>query len=471
MTAGRIFRSRLRRAAEGKTGDRMKSACMGMMLLASAAAAQSSGPGIEVDEDALFADTATVADSADYVGNAAAQATAADTRSLGVSGSMVSAAALSANRLYFDSPDVEATALTAGAVGNLFLDARLQRGFRAYADLEWSVAPGRAGTVAGGETDSATTFRAPEIFLDANIAHRVYFRAGKQVLQWGRGYFFNPTDLINVERKAFFRRIGSREGVYGLKAHAPFGTSVNLYGFVDAQGVGRPDSLAGAAKAEFLLGRTEFAVMVWDKGGREPVYGADLSTRALGLDVKGEAAWFREFEARTLSFTSRFPVLRPRIYEWAPRASASVGKSFRVSGIQDRLTTVAEYYYNRPGSTDRRMPFPDDLIASPPAGLSGDAVLAALAATGFYEPNSYSRHYAAVFATFNRFIRSDMTLTFNAIGNLNQRCALLSAGVSYRDINDFGLSFYVNGFAGPENTEYTFSGQAIQAQVLAEALF
>src|SRR5690606_1366445 len=260
-------------------------------------------------------------------------------------------------------------------------------------------------------------------FLDANIARRVYFRAGKQVLQWGRGYFFNPTDLINVERKAFFRRIGSREGVYGLKAHAPFGTAVNLYGFVDAQGVGRPDSLAGAVKAEFLVGRTEFAVMAWDKGGSEPVFGADVSTRVLGLDVKGEAALFREFETRSLSFAGVVPVLSTRTYAWAPRASASLGKSFRVSGIQDRLTTVAEYYYNRPGSTERRMPFPDELIATPPAGLSADLAMAALAATGFYEPNSYSRHYAALFATFNRFIRSDMTLNLNAIGNLNQRCA------------------------------------------------
>src|SRR5690606_31466552 len=245
-----------------------------------------------------------------------------------------------------DSPDVAATALSAGAVGNLFLDARLQRGFRAFADLEWSVDPGlpESGAAVAG-TDSAVAFRVPEMFLDANIARRVYFRAGKQVLQWGRGYFFNPTDLINVERKAFFRRIGSREGVYGLKAHAPFGTAVNLYGFVDAQGVGRPDSLAGAVKAEFLLGRTEFAVMAWDKGGSEPVFGADVSTRMLGLDVKGEAALFREFEARTLSFAGGIPVLRTRTYAWAPRASASLGKSFRVSGIQDRLTTVAEYYY------------------------------------------------------------------------------------------------------------------------------
>src|SRR5690606_19165328 len=181
--------------AERKEAVMIRRACVGMALLAAAVAAQ--GAGFDVDEDALFADTATVADSAGYVDNAAARATAADTRSLGVSGSIVSATSLSANRSYFDSPDVAATALSAGAVGNLFLDARLQRGFRAFADLEWSVDPGlpESGAAVAG-TDSAVAFRVPEMFLDANIARRVYFRAGKQVLQWGRGYFFNPTDLI-----------------------------------------------------------------------------------------------------------------------------------------------------------------------------------------------------------------------------------------------------------------------------------
>ena len=29
---------------------------------------------------------------------------------------------------------------------------------------------------------------------------KIYFRTGKQVLKWGRSYFWNPTDLINVEK-------------------------------------------------------------------------------------------------------------------------------------------------------------------------------------------------------------------------------------------------------------------------------
>jgi hypothetical protein len=309
------------------------------------------------------------------------------------------------------------------------------------------------------------------MFLDANIAHRVYFRAGKQVLQWGRAYFFNPTDLINVERKTFFRRIGSREGVYGLKAHVPFGTAWNIYGFVDAQGVGRPDSLAGAFRLERLWGRAEMSAMVWGKGSEEPVYGADISTRLLGLDVKGELALYQEFETRTFTAAGGAPVLGMKRDDWAPRAVISLGRSFRVSGIQDRLTTIGEYYFNGPGNTDRRLGLAQFLQSPIGSGLTGAGGVSMLEAAGFYEPNSYSQHYAAFFATFNRFLRRDITLTFNALGNLNQRAALLSGGIAYRDINDFGLSLLVNGFAGPEDTEYTIAGQALQVQLIAEAAF
>ena len=421
-----------------------------------------------VDEDALFADTVLIVDSASRVNNAAVAEEAREKKTVGLSGNILSMGIIGAERAYLDAPDVERTSLASVAVADVSLDARLLRGFRAFATLEWSA------QAAGGRSDSGMAdFRAPELFLDANIGHRAYFRVGKQVLQWGRGFFFNPTDLVNVERKTFFRRIGNREGTYGAKVHAPFGTVANLYGFLDVRGVGRPDSLAGAAKAEWLWGRTEMAIMLWDRIGRAPVYGSDVSTRALGLDITAEFALHQAFEVKTLDLSGAIPRIDTTRREWMPRASLGLGRSFTVSGVRDRLTTVAEFYYNRPGSISGRLPFPDPEALGLPPGtpLSPSLVLAALAAAGIYEPNSYSRHYAAFFATFGRFLRSDLTLSFNAIGNLDQGCVLLSTGLVYRDLNDFSLSLSVNAFAGPENTEYTFSRQAVQVQAIGEAAF
>jgi hypothetical protein len=36
-----------------------------------------------------------------------------------------------------------------------------------------------------------------EFFIDTNLRQKVYFRMGKQVLKWGQGYFWNPSDLLH----------------------------------------------------------------------------------------------------------------------------------------------------------------------------------------------------------------------------------------------------------------------------------
>jgi len=125
--------------------------------------------------------------------------------------------------------------------------------------------------------DSGATFKLSELFIDANYKKRFYVRIGKQVLQWGRCYFFNPTDLINVEKKSFLLKLGAREGAFGMRVHVPFGTFANLYGFVDTRGAVQPDQMAGAAKAEVLIGGTEMAIGFWNRRKAVPVYSFDIS--------------------------------------------------------------------------------------------------------------------------------------------------------------------------------------------------
>ncbi len=60
-----------------------------------------------------------------------------------------------------------------------------------------------------------------EFFADGNYKYKVYVRFGKQNLKWGRGYLWNPTDLISQDRKDFGDMDARREGVYGLKMHIP----------------------------------------------------------------------------------------------------------------------------------------------------------------------------------------------------------------------------------------------------------
>ena len=208
----------------------------------------------DIDEDALFGDTSIVMiDSASLqAGNSAVDGV--DSTTVSFSGAVTSVADMTASRDWFREGDRKELDPGALMLGDLMLDVRLPFGMKTYTDCELYLAP-EDGGLAFSDPDnyfssgsgSGFAIAVPEIFLDANINRRVYLRAGKQVLQWGRGYFWNPTDLINVEKKAFVERIGSREGTYGVKAHVPFGTKANVYTFVDMNNLASIDSLAGAA--------------------------------------------------------------------------------------------------------------------------------------------------------------------------------------------------------------------------------
>jgi hypothetical protein len=428
-----------------------------------------------VDEDALFADTAIItqaplarADSLPPAG--------VDQKHFGVSGEMTSVGLVSLPRKTPEDPR-----LSAYIVGRLMPDARLKDGFKGFADVEARYA---------SETDSVS-FHLREIFVDMNIKRRVYFRTGKQVLQWGRCYFWNPTDLINVERKSFIDKIGGREGAYGLKMHAPFGTAVNLYGFIDTRDADSLEKSAGSFKAEFLAGGTEMAVSVWGRKGKIPVSGFDLSTRLFRFDVAGELSFFRQDNEFRMEMRDNRLWLEKGPKQWAPRAALSLTRYFDVNGVPDRLMTVLEGYYNGAGFDSRvfsdtahyRFEGEVEALTTPsgePIVFAGIPLVDTLAPVtklefflrnNLYRMNEHAEYYAALFTRFSRFLRSDMALDFRAIMNVPERCAVLSGGVTYTDLRDFTLSLILIGNAGPQDREYTYFGDALSVQASAAIRF
>lgn len=245
-------------------------------------------------------------------------------------------------------------------VGNLMLDARLKKGVKAFANME---------TGYYSKTRETTT-ALREVFLDFNIDRRVYFRTGKQVLQWGRCSLWNPTDLINVEKKTFVRKIGYRDGAYGLKVHVPFGASYNIYGFLDTGNASEDRDLGGALKFEFLAGRTEMAFSGWGKRSRRPVFGYDLSSRLGSVDIAGEVSVARRDNTRFILEAGGVLDTYRKDEDWATKAAVNLSRGFRLGNFNDRLTVAAEFFYNQTGYV--KSPFRDRAeyaFSGPPALL------------------------------------------------------------------------------------------------------
>jgi hypothetical protein len=281
-----------------------------------------------------------------------------------------------------------------------------------------------------------------EVFVDFNAANRVYFRAGKQVLQWGRGYLWNPTDLINVQRKSFTDLEALREGVFGVRADVVFARWFHLYTFFDLNEVEDLSDIAAAARAEFLLGSVEFAFSGWGKYWEIPVFGFDLSAPLFwDLSFHGEGTLSWGYPVPMMDTAGNEVAIRD---ELVPRVSAGVSRSFDAGDIQDRIVVNAEFYYNHLGYEQNMF----ELLASNPLGL-------ALFLSDYYQAGDYGKYYGALFVTINRLCRTNLTLNLSGLGNFSDLSFVALADLAYAPVNNFTLSLTIGSFLGKDLREYT----------------
>jgi hypothetical protein len=421
-----------------------------------------------VNENDLFSDTSSVVASSTIVNNAASQEN--NPKSTSISGVINSAFIGSANRDWFDEFHRSNLGLTNFIVGNLMLDIRLPQGAKAFANLETEYVPLNSSVLVGLR----------EMFVDANVKKKVFLRFGKQVLQWGRCTLWNPTDLINVEKKLFIQKIGYREGAYGIKLHIPFGTSYNIYGFLDTKNASSVDSVAAALKFEFLVGGTEMAISFWDKKSFHPVAGYDISTRVIGLDIAGElslshGANFYSLDEKAGALT------KVKSGDWQTKACVDIGRDFDFFTIPRAFTVTGSFYFNGAGydhnlfsdSSYHLFAVPVTSVGAP--GIStimiGGTKSDFLVENNLYEQHNYSKYYAALFTGVNRFFFSGLSSSLSAVMNLQQESLILSGGFTYASLNEFFTGILISGYMGKRNTEYTFRNQALTVQVTAGVTF
>lgn len=130
--------------------------------------------------------------------------------------------------------------------GQLYLDVRPDPDFRVF---------GKASLYYAAD-DSGFSVKLQELFSDFNYDNKVFFRAGKQNVKWGVGYFFSPADIISLGRINPLDPDGDVEGPIALKMHYPVG-STNYYLYTLFDGVDAIDKVALAPKMEFVVGGTE----------------------------------------------------------------------------------------------------------------------------------------------------------------------------------------------------------------------
>ncbi len=331
---------------------------------------------------------------------------------------------------------------------NLLLDVRYKNGIKGFvnADLEYHF-KGLEDPIDNSKAYTRQFIK--EMFVDFNIHSVVYFRVGRQYLKWGRNYLWNPTDLINVDRRDFLDPDKNLQGTNGIKIHAPFGTGYNIYGFIDLEDVGGFGDIAWSGKFEFMAGNTEMAFSSWYKRGFRPVFGYDFSTRLFHIDWKGELS---------LSYGENKPSLRvsrdesgiktytPSLREnsWFPKASLGFTKTFDLFDVNERIVVMGEFYYNQAGYGYNVFRDPDGL--------------ALLMQSGLYEPNNVSRYYGSLFTPVQRFLVSDAVLDINILSNLIDMSGIVYSSLRYSPRYDTVIEASYSMNCGRGADEFTFAG-------------
>ncbi|HPT83959.1 MAG TPA: hypothetical protein PLM25_08705 [Limnochordia bacterium] len=327
---------------------------------------------------------------------------------------------LQATRPFLDGKAGD-TSLSGNLGTQVYLDARPDPNFRLFAKAGISYALSEKLTP---PREEHLEVKLQELFADFNYDNKVFFRAGKQNVKWGVGYFFSPADIINIGRIDPLDPEAEREGPAALKIHYPKGSS-NYYLYALFDDVKELQDLALAPKMEFVAGKTEFGLGAFYQRGKHPRLMATVSSSF------GEVGFFGE---AVLSFSSDRGFLEPKgpVYEVVQKdglfVQATAGGMYRYQDRDGRLDLAATLQYYFLGSL-------------------------ALMGSG--------RHYLAASLTWNRIFGSKLTASTLVLANLSDQSGLVSATLRLPSHGKFSPSVGIRSTFGAPGTEYGAAGRAV----------
>ncbi|HEY4158212.1 MAG TPA: hypothetical protein VGM29_08950 [Polyangiaceae bacterium] len=322
--------------------------------------------------------------------------------------------------------------------------------------------------------------RGPNVTLDQlwlrfDVGHTVFVTAGKQHVRWGTGHFWAPTDYLHLRRRNPLDVFDARAGTTMLKLHVPIESKAwNFYLYAlteSANATPTLGSVAGAARAELVLGPAELGLGAVAQRDQKPKFAADLSTGIGDIDFYGELGLRSAAEIDRVNFDANAvvpPAPAAASYETPDQVAQarlaqvvdSYYPEFRASGYRpqvvggasishkyndnDTFTVGAEYFYNGLGYASPAA-YPG-LVLPHSTPLSDPA-------TFFY----LGRHYAALYVTFPApYSLDNHTFTLSTLGNLSDRSFITRLDYSLIALTHMRFEAFVSGRYGTDEGEFRF---------------
>lgn len=308
---------------------------------------------------------------------------------------------------YSDYDGKEST-IDSSIESNINLDIRLKEGVKAYTSINLFKT--------NDDTTNIDFIKINEMFFDFNIDNKIYVRGGKQNLAWGRGYYFNPTDLINIEKKKLDDVTAQREGNLGLKIHIPSGVEKNFYAYVQLEDTILVEDSSLALKYEFLFKNSEFSIATILRNSQK-------YDQLIALDFASSLGKFQTFGEFLIREGDELKVNNDIVLQ----GTLGYSRDFdRKPKEEDKIITlIQEFYYNGAGFKNKE-----------------DHPL--------YNPYSDAKYYLATFITANKFYHKDLNLSLNILSNLNENIHQLNFNLTYKLNQEVNIKPYFTTYLGEQ---------------------
>lgn len=328
--------------------------------------------------------------------------------------------------------------------GQVYLDVRPDPNFRVFGKVGLNYAVSRQRGVDGSLQDPLK-LSLQEFFSDFNSDNKVFFRAGKQNVSWGVGYFFSPADVISIGRRNPLDPGLELEGPVALKTHYPKGTT-NYYLYTLFDGVDALDKVALAPKMEFVVAGTEVGLGGFYQKGKAPRAMVTVSSSLGDLAVFGEAVVSKGSDKR---FVDALPTSYPLDKKEDFFFHATVGARYSHSDPDGlfNLTGAVQYYYNGEGYQNQehiqnfRKYYA--LLLAMDREAAAKINIADLSSTG--------RHYLAAMVGWNNLLNTKFSASTFVNTNLSDGSGLLTTTLSLPALSKIspsvGVSFNYGGVA------------------------
>ncbi|MCD6396473.1 MAG: hypothetical protein J7L71_02950 [Spirochaetaceae bacterium] len=349
----------------------------------------------------------------------------------------------------FDIKNLAGSSITDGFSldlgASVFLDARPDEDTRVFIKTE--ISSPFYTTTAGDGRKFEDIVSIIEVFADFNWNKQVFFRAGKQTVNWGVGHFFSPADLLSLSRIDPENPDADLDGPIALKVNYP--SKLNNYYFytVFPAEIKSYSDIAIAPMAEFVIGNTEISLGAYYQYDKAPAAMTAFTTALGDVSVYGEG-YASYGSDKTFVADNGFSTVT---YNDTLFYKATVGASYSWSDDLSNynLSFSGQYYYNGEGYSDPNL-----------VNMTSPAIMGLLAAKSISTSDltETGRHYGALSASWRDMWGSDFSLSIFYIENFSSFSGMVKPGISWSGMDNIDLSLSFSSMFGDAGEEYSPSG-------------